>query len=54
MTEPRRADKDESHSATRRRNVQTHRQVRDHQLTVDEPIELGGDDAGRIRRSCWR
>ena len=27
-------------------------QVRDHQLTVDEPLESGGDDAGPTRRSC--
>jgi len=29
-------------------------QVRDHQLTVDEPIDKGGDDTGPSPGSCWR
>ena len=45
-----------SMKATARRSGGTFKhivQVRDHQVTVDEPLESGGDDAGPIRRSCW-
>ena len=47
MNEHGRADKDEGHGATQTAARSEHTvQVRDHQLTVDEPIELGGDDTG--------